>query len=82
MLCGIKEHFSKIEDPILGKNKRHKLMDIIVLSICAVVSGAEGWEAIEGFGYDKEAWLKKYIGLENGIPSDDCIARVLSLLLG
>jgi predicted transposase YbfD/YdcC len=78
MLCGIKEHFGKIEDPRLGQNKRHQLMDIIVLSICAVVSGAEGWEAIEGFGYDKEAWLKKYIELRNGIPSDDCIARVLS----
>ncbi len=81
MLLSLVEHFRTVEDPRLGQNKRHKLLDIIVLSICAVVSGAEGWEAIEEFGYDKQEWLRKYIGLENGIPSDDCIARVLSRIL-
>lgn len=81
MLLSLEEHFRTVEDPRLGRNKRHKLLDIIVLSICAVVSGAEGWEAIEGFGNDKQEWLRKYIGLENGIPSHDCIARVLSRIL-
>jgi len=81
MLLSLVEHFGTVEDPRLGRNKRHKLLDIIVLSICAVVSGAEGWEAIEEFGNDKQKWLRKYIGLENGIPSHDCIARVLSRIL-
>jgi predicted transposase YbfD/YdcC len=62
------------------RHKRHKLLDIIILSICAVISGAEGWEAIEQFGHDKQKWLRQWIGLENGIPSHDCIARVISRL--
>ena len=49
-----------------------------MLSICAVISGADGWEAIEQFGNDKEEWLRKWIALENVIPSHDCIAHVIS----
>ena len=46
----------------------------------AVISGAEGWEAIERFGEAKIDWLRKWIDLENGIPSHDCIARVMARL--
>ena len=55
-------------------------MDIITLTVCAVASGAEGWEAIEEFGKEKLDWLRQYIALENGVPSHDCIAYVLSRL--
>jgi len=48
-----------------------------VLAICAICSGADGWEAIEDFGKEKEDWLRQYIALENGIPSHDCIAYTL-----
>jgi len=54
------------------------LIDIIVLTICAVISGADGWEAIEHFGKNKQDWLRKWLDLENGIPSHDCIARVIA----
>ena len=37
------EHFSKLEDPRVDRNKKHELIDVIVLCVCAVVSGAEGW---------------------------------------
>jgi predicted transposase YbfD/YdcC len=67
-----------LEDPRIERHKRHKLIDIIVLTICAVISGAEGWEAIEAFGKEKQGWLCKWLALENGIPSHDCIARVIS----
>ncbi len=77
-MTGIEQFFSKIEDPRVERHKRHKLLDIIVLTICAVISGAQGWEAIEQFGEDKLEWLKKWIELENGIPSHDCIARVIA----
>jgi predicted transposase YbfD/YdcC len=50
------------------------------LVICAVVSGADGWESIERFGRTKQAWLKQYIALEHGIPAHDTIARVMSRL--
>jgi len=55
-------------------------MDIISLVICGIVSGAEGWEAIEEFGHEKEEWLRKFIPLKKGIPSHDCIAYVISRL--
>ena len=78
MSLSLQEAFSSIEDPRVERRKRHMLIDIIILSICAVISGAEGWEAIEQFGKEKEDWLRKWIALENGIPSHDCIARVIS----
>ena len=73
-------HFSIIEDPRIERCKRHALIDILFLSVCAVLSGAEGWEDIEDFGIAKLDWLKKYLPFENGIPKHDTIARVLSRL--
>jgi predicted transposase YbfD/YdcC len=69
-------HFSSIEDP-RQSNKQHQLMDILFLSICAVLCGAEGWEDIEDFGHVKIDWLKQYLPFEKGIPRHDTIARVL-----
>ena len=80
MALSLQEAFSSLEDPRIERHKRHQLLDIIILTICAVISGAEGWEAIEAFGKEKQHWLHKWIGLENGIPSHDCIARVISRL--
>jgi len=74
------ECFSSLEDPRVERHKRHKLIDILILTLCAVISGAEGWEAIERFGEAKIDWLRKWIDLENGIPSHDCIARVMARL--
>lgn len=81
MSSSLEEFFSSIEDPRVDRHKKHKLLDIIILTLCAVISGAEGWEAIEQFGEDKQDWLKKWIALENGIPSHDCIARVIARIL-
>ena len=60
------EHFSKLEDPRVERNKKHELMDVIVLCVCAVVSGAEGWSDIEEFGRAKLDWLRRYVPLANG----------------
>ncbi len=73
-------HFSIIPDPRIERHKQHQLIDILFLSVCAVLSGAEGWEDIEDFGLAKLAWLKRYLPFENGIPKHDTIARVLSRL--
>lgn len=78
MALSLQEAFSLVEDPRVERHKRHMLIDIIILSICAVISGADGWEAIEQFGKNKQDWLRKWIDLENGIPSHDCIARVIA----
>jgi DDE_Tnp_1-associated len=71
------EHFSDLKDPRDDKNKKHQLMDILFLVIAAVISGAEGWEAIETFGEEKLEWLRKYFPFANGVPSHDCIRMVL-----
>jgi predicted transposase YbfD/YdcC len=71
------EHFSDLKDPRDDKNKKHQLMDIVFLVIAAVISGAEGWEAIETFGEEKLDWLRKYFPFANGVPSHDCIRMVM-----
>ena len=68
------EYFSKLEDPRVDRNKKHELIDVIVLCVCAVVSGAEGWSDIENFGRTKLEWLRRYVPLANGIPVDDTSA--------
>lgn len=80
MSPSIVEHFSILADPRIDRHKKHELIDIIVLCISAVISGAEGWSDIVEFGHNKLDWLRKFIPLENGIPVDDTIARVISSL--
>lgn len=57
---------------------KHKLSDIVVLTLFAVLSNANEWSEIEAFGIKKEKWLRNYLELENGIPSDDTIRIVIS----
>ena len=73
-------HFSEVVDPRIERCKQHALLDILFLSISAVLCGADGWEEIEDFGRARLDWLKKYFPYENGIPKHDTIARVLSRL--
>jgi predicted transposase YbfD/YdcC len=73
-------HFGGLKDPRMERTKRHLLVDIVCLSICAVIAGAEGWEDIEEFGEQKEEWLRTFLKLPGGIPSHDTIARVFRLL--
>ena len=70
------EHFSGITDPRIDRTKRHKLIDILVIAICATICGAEGWEEFELFGHAKLDWFKSFLELPNGIPSDDTFRRV------
>ena len=74
------KHFNSITDPRIERCKKHKLMDILLLAISAVLSGAEGWEDIEDFGHLKLDWLKKYGTFKAGIPKHDTIARVICRL--
>jgi predicted transposase YbfD/YdcC len=76
----IVRHFRDLKDPRIDRTKRHLLLDIIVLSICAVVSGAEGWEDIAEYGRQKHVWLKTFLQLPHGIPSPDTIGRVFRRL--
>jgi predicted transposase YbfD/YdcC len=76
----IEDSFSKLEDPRIERNKLHKLLDIIVITICAVICGADNWVEVEMFGKKKQEWLRQFLELPNGIPSHDTFGRVFSLL--
>jgi predicted transposase YbfD/YdcC len=73
-------YFEGLEDPRIERTKRHLLSDIICLSVCAVIAGAEGWEDIEEFGLTHHTWLGNILQLPNGIPSHDTISRVFRRL--
>ena len=74
------EHISIIPDYRQAWKVEHKLSDILLLTICAVISGAECWEDIEDFGETHLDFLKQYGDFENGIPVHDTIARVVSCI--
>ena len=76
----IEQHFSEIKDPRVERTKRHLLIDIITLTLCAVISGAETWEDIEFYGNCKDKWFKKFLKLPHGIPSHDTFNRVFARL--
>jgi predicted transposase YbfD/YdcC len=69
-------HFGRLRDPRIERTKKHRLMDIIALTICAVIANAEGWEEIEAYGKEKLEFLKTFLELPHGIPSHDTIERV------
>ena len=64
----------------MERNQRHALLAIVLPTVCAVVSGADGWEAIEDFGREKLESLRGFALFENGVPSHDCVANVISRL--
>src|SRR5713226_8387916 len=70
--------FAQVEDPRVDRTKRHRLRDIIILAICGVICGAEGWVEIEEFGKAKQAWFTQLLTLPNGIPSHDTFGRVFA----
>ena len=72
--------FKTLRDPRINRRKRHNLVDIIILSILGVLSGAESYDSIELFGRENLAFLKQFLELKNGIPSHDTINRVFQAL--
>lgn len=75
------EHFSEIEDPRRpGYAHRHDLVEILVITVCAMFSEVEGFEDIADWARVKEAWLRRFLKLKNGIPSHDTLERVFRLL--
>ncbi len=78
----LETYFGDLPDPRVIGRCSYQLVEIIAIAICAVLSGAEGWEDIEEFGQSKEPWLRQFLELDNGIPSHDTFRRVFSLLDG
>ena len=74
------QFFAGIKDPRLERTKDHLLLDIIFITIAAVICGAETWNDIEAFGKAKQEWLKSFLKLPNGIPTHDTFNRVYAAL--
>jgi len=78
MLPNPMPYFQDLKDPRREtKNKLHKLSDILMIVLCAVLSGIEDWVGMEEFAEEKEAWLRGFLELPNGIPSHDTLSDVL-----
>lgn len=78
--ASIEKHFVNLEDPRVDRTKLHKLLDILVIAICAVICGADNWQEVQLFGEAKEAWFRTFLELPNGIPSHDTFWRVFAKL--
>lgn len=77
---GFLRYFAELPDPRVNRTKKHTLSDILGVTLCAVVCGADSFEDIERFGDARENWLKQFFPLKNGIPSHDTFNRVLAAL--
>jgi predicted transposase YbfD/YdcC len=74
------EHFSALEDPRCAGKVDHRLIDILVIAVCAVIACAESWDDIALYGRNKLSWLQSFLTLANGIPSHDTFRRVFMLI--
>lgn len=79
-ITSLRECFGELRDPRVMGRTSHALVDILVLTICAVIAGADDWEYVELWGTEKIDFLRQFVPLENGIPSHDTIGRVFAAL--
>lgn len=76
----IEEHFSGITDVRDVRGRLHSLLDILTISILAIICGADEFVEMEEFGKSKESFLRNFLSLKNGIPSHDTFGRVYSVI--
>jgi predicted transposase YbfD/YdcC len=74
------EHFKDLADPRVNRTRDHDLIDVLVIAICCLLCGGEGFNDMEDFGLAKLDWFKTFLRLRNGIPSHDTFNRVLAAL--
>src|SRR5689334_24572592 len=80
-LLPLTDVFADLPDPRRETaNKLHRLTDILTIATCAVLAGAESWEAIAEYGRTKEAFFRRFLRLDNGIPSPDPFERAFAKL--
>lgn len=79
-ISSIVKHFESLPDPRHKRNRRHLLVDVITIAVCGVLVGCSGPSAIARWARAKKDWLNTVLALPNGVPSRDCIRRVLSTI--
>ena len=78
-MTNLHQAFKSLKDPRIRRNRKHNLLDIIILSILSVLCGAESYDSIALFGRENFNFLKQFLGLKNGIPSHDTIILIQNL---
>ena len=73
-------YFESLSDPRHARNRKHRLIDVVVIAVCGLVCGSDGPTAIHRWATNRREWLDGFLPLPNGIPSRDCIRRVLVAL--
>jgi predicted transposase YbfD/YdcC len=76
----IGSYFESLSDPRHTRNRKHNLVDIMVISVCAILCGCDGPTAMHRWATERREWLAQHLPLVNGIPSRDCIRRLLIAL--
>ena len=76
----IQSHFRSLQDPRRQHRQRHRLLDIIVIALCAVIADADTWQEVETFGRERRDWLAGFLDLPNDTPSHDTFERLFDRL--
>lgn len=76
-VASIATYFESLDDPRHTRNRKHLLVDIAVIAVCAMIRGCDGPTAIHRWAKHRHSWLAQHLALPNGIPSRDCIRRTL-----
>ena len=73
----IGSYFESLSDPRHPRNRKHLLGDVIVIAVCAMLCGCDGPTAMHRWAVNRLDWLKEFLRLPQGVPSRDCIRRLL-----
>jgi predicted transposase YbfD/YdcC len=76
----LRKSFRRLHDPRIDRCKRHLLLDIVTMALCAVIGGADTWTDIATFARRRQGWFGRFLELPNGIPSHHTFRRVFSRL--
>jgi predicted transposase YbfD/YdcC len=76
----IQRHFAELRDPRRQHGQLHRLIDVIVIALCAVIAGSNTWQEVETFAQRRRDWLARFLSLDNGVPSHDTFERVFDRL--
>jgi hypothetical protein len=71
-------YVATVDDPRIARTKTHNLLDIIIITICAVICGADDWVSVTEFGLSTQTWLRQFLDLPNRIPSHATLGRVVA----
>lgn len=78
--ASFQQHFQDLQDPRVERTRKHPLINIVFMTVCGVLSGANSIAGIHEFAIDRRSWLARYLDLSSGIPSEDTFGRVLARL--